>query len=363
MKFIYRKSHYPRYNQNYYPNCLLIVPVKGKTKFLENTVYAYLNQNYQNYRIIFVVESKKDLAFYILEEIIQKYSHATICIANRAHNCSQKNWNLIKAIESTDFGEIIIIGDADITQNTYWLKELVMPFSDPTIAATSGFYWIKGRITTAAALCHFLMSLLQLLSLVLHTRYLAGVWGGSTAIRRNEYEALHVKQKWLGSFSDDVSLSRLLFLNKKKTVMVANFLSLANETINNPIDVILWIKKQVMTVKYYWPNAWMASLTVTLLPMLAILLPLFTGFTKLAFLLPWSIEIGMLTIIVFLGTRINKYITIKFNLGFFIKILFASLMLFTGTLLTVFSNKIYWSGIIYKMNKKGVVKEVLHTQE
>ena len=81
-----------------------------------------------------------------------------------------------------------------------------MPLDDPTVGATSGYRWY---VPCRGSVAGSLRSAWNAATLILmaHPRY-GFAWGGSTAIRREVFEKLRIRDAWSRGLSDDLLLTQ-----------------------------------------------------------------------------------------------------------------------------------------------------------
>jgi hypothetical protein len=190
-----------------------------------------------------------------------------------------------------------------------------------------------------------------------------GLWGGSMAIRRKDFEDLKVKEYWAQTVVDDISLSRLIRKNSRKSVMVSSCIIPTDDALQTVKRSIFWFQRQVMFLKAYQKKMWFSAVAVVF-----VCLPL-------QLLLPVSLALCLCTDATF--TETGAAPALIFLLGSMVStILFSflgkqpaltrTLLLlpvsqFTvvfGTIQTLFTNTVLWSGFKYKINFRGKVTSV-----
>jgi len=93
--FCFKKEKTP----NYTPKTCVIVPCKGVEKNFKKNVSAIYNQEYENFKVIFVLDSKDDPAYKTLKEVFNKNSKISIVISAFIEGCSGKISALINGIK------------------------------------------------------------------------------------------------------------------------------------------------------------------------------------------------------------------------------------------------------------------------
>jgi len=285
-------------------------------------------------------------------------------VAGYATRCAQKNFNMLAAIAQAGPHDIYVFADADIGPGKGWLREMVLPFSDGAVTATTAFRWLHRRTVTTRELSHSYMNMF-IYTLVSTASFVKsiGLWGGSMALRRTDFDALGVAKRWAETVVDDISLSEIIMKNRRKTVLVPAAVTRTDDFIGSVRASILWFERQAMFLKAYhfisW--AWLAPIIyVTWCLMLwlpfALVLSMVTrrGFLSLA---------GGPALLVYAG----QYLTVLLYLflgpvpGFFRFLLFWPLLRmthFVSYTRSVLTNVITWSGIRYHLGRGGIVTRV-----
>ena len=188
---------------SYTPVVSVIVPCKGTDYGFHENIPAFLTQEYPSHQILFVVDSKGDPAYSALDQLTKNKPNAHLALTNPFSGCSGKVAALLTGLASTADAEVLVFADSDMKPDTHWLQNLVAPLQDETIGATTGYRWYfptnwKTLLVSAwmmiAIICNFYPSLRI-------------AWGGSTAIQKNVFEKLHIKEKWKTAISDDSVLT------------------------------------------------------------------------------------------------------------------------------------------------------------
>jgi cellulose synthase/poly-beta-1,6-N-acetylglucosamine synthase-like glycosyltransferase len=195
----------------YRPKAVIIVPCKGLEPDFEHNIGAFFAQDYRDYELIFVTESEADPAHAVLTQLIRESHPAWLVVAGEAQDCGQKVHNLRAAIEMLDTvdrrAEVIVFADSDARPAANWLTDLISPLGDKKVGATTGFRWylpVRGRLWSA------LLSAWNASAVTLLGERSSFAWGGATAIRRETFEKLRIKDRWQGALSDDYVLTHVV---------------------------------------------------------------------------------------------------------------------------------------------------------
>lgn len=363
-RFIYNKKYRPKFDSSYQPCCSIILPCKGiPPNFYEN-IRSFFELEYKDYTIIFTVESGNDPCVPIIKKIIEEKSCGSLAVAGIATTCSQKNHNMIAAVDIAGDPEVYVFADSDIKLSKDWLQELVLPLSKPDITVSSGFRWLYSSTGKVGEMVNvFQNSMMLVLFSCASFLQDVGLWGGSMAIRKKDFEELNVRDYWSHTVVDDISLSRLILKNSKKSVMVSTCLIPTDDALPTIKQSIKWFERQVMFLKAYHTKTWAAAI---LLVISCLFLQFLFPFSMVAYITTEKTftGVGGIPSLVFLfGTMFTALFYPFFGkhpkLWRFV--IFQPLSLFTvlyGVFKTLFTNTVTWSGFLYKLNFKGEVISV-----
>jgi len=198
---------------DYQPFVSVFAPSRGIESGLAENLAALLNQNYHKYEVIFVFDRSDDPAIAILQGLRNARRNSVtqkIVIAGPATTSGQKVHNLRAAVlEADPDAEVLVFVDTDARPNKVWLRQLVSPLVDDKLGASSGYRWF---VTRKGGLSSRLRSVwnASVASALGRDRMKNFCWGGSTAIKRTVFEKLNIRERWVGSVSDDFSVTTVL---------------------------------------------------------------------------------------------------------------------------------------------------------
>ena len=357
--FFYRNFFYPslvrRCSRPYLPAVAVFIPCKGINKHLERNISSFVNLDYENLNIYFIVESDEDSAYPVIKKVIESSDRSHCVIAGLAETCGQKNHNLVKAVENAGHkADVYVFFDSDIPVSHKWMDDLLLPLSIPENTVATGFRWLHLENAGYGEKLHAFMNgvmwnLMQLPS--------QSVWGGCMAVRRNDFERLNISSYWLKTVSDDMGLQEIILRSGNKAVFVPECVAETDDTIHSFTNAVGWFKRQSQVVKYHLRPLWYTSLLLFISASLNLLFSIYTaaGYfsSRPAVFFCACFYIIMLMI---WGAFLKK----KSADGHSILLwsILAPVHILAGTwalILSIFSNRIKWSGIIYYMAPDGTV--------
>jgi cellulose synthase/poly-beta-1,6-N-acetylglucosamine synthase-like glycosyltransferase len=270
----YQRVLYPRwrkrsYDENYLPRCSLIVPCKGIPRHFEENLRALLRQEYARYEVIFCVEAESDPAVPIIRRVLAarrdgdvESSHASLVIAGLTAKCAQKVHNQLVALQHVEEPEVLVFADSDVKPAPGWLRQLVLPLSDPRVSIAGGFYWLVPQAGTRfpsllGELAHCQMNRAMYALFVSSMSWGGlGVWGGGMAMRKADFAALRIASHWQECVVDDMSLAEIAVRRKLRTVVVPECIILTDDAKQTVEDAADWFARQLMLVKAHGWELW-----------------------------------------------------------------------------------------------------------
>lgn len=346
------------------PFVSVIVPCRGLDQGLKENLSKLFRQDYPAYETIFVTDSETDGSIKVIEELRNEFQEISsrVIIAGQAADSGQKVHNLRKAVgQISDKSEAFVFVDSDARPNEKWLRNLVAPLSDKTIGAATGYRWFV--VANGGFSSHLRAvwnaSITSQLGVNEKKNF---CWGGSTAIRRETFEQLNIKEKWRGTLSDDFALTRILQEENLPIHFVPQCLTVSVEDCGFG-ELFEFTTRQIKITRVYSPNLWKMALIGNLI----FVAVFFTGTVLVianavlsnSFIAPLLI----VAIIFFLGVgkawlrlkAVSLVLTdykkeLKRNaLAQLTLWIFSSVLFLLNCITAAFSRKIVWRGIEYEL--------------
>lgn len=195
------------------PFVSVVVPCRGLDEGLEKNLTALLKQEFPDYEVIFVVDDENDPAV----ETITQLSGANLAVgavklvvAPRSVESGQKVENLREAVLHVRHeSEVFVFADSDIRPSKDWLRGLVAPLADKRIGAATGYRWFISSTPAFASEMRAVWnaSIASALGPKTSSNF---CWGGSMAIRRDVFNQVNLRERWRGTVSDDLAVTRAM---------------------------------------------------------------------------------------------------------------------------------------------------------
>jgi ceramide glucosyltransferase len=244
----------------YAPVAAVICPCKGNERGLEENLAALTRFEYANYEIYFSLATSLDPALKIIERVkaaSQRPVH--IVIAGPPENCSEKVYNLRRAVEALpEKFEVIVFTDSDVRLPRGWLTKLIAPLQDPRIGATTTYRWIipSGQFGSGAFASALASAWNAAVATMLGKPRDNFCWGGGTAIRRKTFDDAKVLETWQGAASDDFAMTRALDDAGKPIVFCPECLAATVHPWTGA-ELLEFTNRQILITRVYSPRRWM----------------------------------------------------------------------------------------------------------
>lgn len=253
------KKELAKPSSGFAPFASVIAPCKGLDNELHENLSALLHQDYPEYEVIFVVDDENDPAVPAIRAVVSgNSSRSKLVIAGKTTVSGQKVENLREAVRHiAENSEVIVFVDSDARPGRNWLRDLVAPLADEKIGAATGYRWFISSTRSFASemLSVWNASIASALGPNMKGNF---CWGGSTAVRREVFEKLDIRERWRGTLSDDFTVTRVMKEAGTAIFFVPQALIPSVENITSK-GLIEFTTRQMKITRVYSPNLWIAS--------------------------------------------------------------------------------------------------------
>lgn len=244
----------------YRPRTALIVPCKGIDARFRSNIRSFFEQDYENHHLLFVVEDQSDPAYQELAGLKSELAGRSraldiqVLVAGLSQSSSQKIHNLLYALDRVPAdSEVLAFADSDICVHRDWLSHLVRPLHVSKRGATTGYRWFVPTTNNPATLA--LSAINAAVSQFLGSSLFNLAWGGSMAIRTEDFRRLRIGEIWSQTLSDDLSLSRAVKRAGLKITFVPECLVASFES-STWRRLYEFGRRQLLITRVYAPGAW-----------------------------------------------------------------------------------------------------------
>ncbi|HEU4714599.1 MAG TPA: glycosyltransferase family 2 protein [Pyrinomonadaceae bacterium] len=334
------------------PFVSVIAPTRGVEPGFEENVRPLLAQVYPAYEVLFVFDENTDLAVEIVERL-----GGRIVISGPAKGTGQKVHNLIAGVNEIDERcSVIVFVDTDARPNTNWLRQLVAPLADENLGASTGYRWFVPEKGGLASRLRGVWNA-SIASALGENTQKNFCWGGSTAIRRSTFERLNVREHWVGTVSDDFTITRVLKEAKLPIHFTPNVLvpSVGDCDFR---ELLEFTTRQIKITRVYASHLWLPLMLGSALFCIVFFggIGLVAGMGSVVVLVVLMILFGLGAAKSLIRWRAVKLAMpehgSKLNRDLWAHILlwpFASLLYLWNTIVAGFSRRITWRGITYEL--------------
>ena len=242
------------------PPVSVIVPCKGSDFELQQNMEAILDQEFDNYEVVFVTASESDPSLEAIRRAARKFPGRRVewVVSGFSDQRGEKVHSLLRALDRADPGsEVLVFADSDGRPHRQWLRDLLSPLRDPEIGASTGYRWFFPRSRNLASLLRATWNSSIATLLGGHRHNFA--WGGSMAIRRSTFAAVDVPAFWKHSVSDDYSLTEAVNAAGLRVHFQPRCL-VASHGDCTWRELLEWSTRQVIITKVYSPGRWRLAL-------------------------------------------------------------------------------------------------------
>ena len=267
LSFFRRELEAPR--SLYMPFASVFVPCRGLDQGLRWNLSALFRQHYPAYELVFVSDRADDAGLDIARQLAREFEVESVArtrfvVAGRATDSGQKVHNLRAAVAEVDASsEVFVFVDTDARTRPDWLRSLVAPLSDEGVGAATGYRWflpVRGGLATYLRSV-WNASIASALGENVRRNF---CWGGSTAIRRETFERLNMRERWRGTVSDDYALTRVLQAEGLPIRFVPACLTASLEDCTFG-ELLEFTTRQLKITRVYAPHLWAIVLISNLL--------------------------------------------------------------------------------------------------
>jgi cellulose synthase/poly-beta-1,6-N-acetylglucosamine synthase-like glycosyltransferase len=224
---------------------------------------AFLNQDYPDYQVVFVVATPADLAYQKLRARLDasvasrviRDPQMSLVVAGIAEGRGEKVNNLRRGVEAVDpAAKVLVFADIDVTPSPDWLHSLVTPLADPQITVSTGFRWyLPGGGLVSRLRAAWDTSIATMMGDHGHNF----AWGGSMAIRTADFQQLGIAERyWANTVSDDYALTRAVREAGGKIAFEPRCLVASREE-SSLREFLRWSTRQIIITRVYAAHLWM----------------------------------------------------------------------------------------------------------
>jgi cellulose synthase/poly-beta-1,6-N-acetylglucosamine synthase-like glycosyltransferase len=241
----------------------LILPVTGELPRLEDLLTALAAQSLRPRRLIIVVESRDDPAYARVASLakLRVEPDIELVVAGLSPLRGQKCTNILAALKHLDDDDAyIVLLDADITPQPWWLAALVAPLAAGSADIVNGYRWQAPRLagvgTALVAAIDRAIAVLPRLSLA------RTIWGGSLALSRYALEALELPATIGRAVTEDLPIGDRA-ADSGLRVLTRRAIKVPTPLGGSLWDLWRFGRRQYQLIRLYRPGLWFYAVFIT----------------------------------------------------------------------------------------------------
>jgi ceramide glucosyltransferase len=341
-----------------HPALEVFVPVKGTFPNQREVLNSLLEQSYPCYSVTFILEDRDDPANAVVDALCLSHSHARRIISGISRLCAQKNHNLVQGTQAlaTETG-ILLFCDSTNWAYPDWIERLTVPLRAGTGQVVTTFRAFDPRPETLGGVCQAMYAAF----LVLLQVNKPTPWGGATAILRDTFDRLKVREAWSNTVVDDLIVGNVLQRAGVRIIVDAAALlksPLQGQTVPGFLN---YLDRQILFPKFTNPGIWIQSVLFLLNVSLAISVTVLEGILYpmgLAGSVAGWLSYGFLLSMVLFVDLLRRMSPLPISPWWWLASSLPCIVLSAYVCMrSVFRNHIDWHGRRYWPGRKGVVKK------
>jgi hypothetical protein len=234
----------------------LVLPATGPLPALEQLLTALAAQSLRPSRLIVAVESADDPAYRRVAEAAVYYPELNIelVVAGLSQLRSRKCTNLLAALARLDAEDAhVVLLDADILPQPWWLAALVAPLAAGRADIVNGYRWqVPVALSPATALAAAIDRSIAVLPRLPQLRI---IWGGSLALSRHALEALDLPATIGRTLTEDLPIGDRAARTGLR-VLTRRAVRVASPLGGRFRDLWRFGRRQYQLIRLYRPGLW-----------------------------------------------------------------------------------------------------------
>jgi hypothetical protein len=232
----------------------IILCLRGVDPSLSDCLKGIVGQNYSNFQIHIVFDHSDDPAVEYVRNFFESQSIKPVMHFNVSppKTCTLKCSSLVTAVNALPKEiEYVAFIDADAAADQNWLSDLLAPFADSSVGATTGNRWFTPHESNVGTIFRKIWNSAAAPQVIL---YKIG-WGGSLAFRRDVIEQCDLLTSWRAAFCEDTMVADA-FKPQGLTLHRVPSLIMENTESTTLANAFPWIVRQILTIRLHhrcWP--------------------------------------------------------------------------------------------------------------
>ena len=251
------------------PRVAVILPLRGADPSLRACLAALLDQDYPDYHVHAVLDSREDPAWSMVTALAEGEdgNRITVHVLDAIpETCSLKCAGLAQVLATLDKTvAFAVLLDADVVPSRRWLRGITGRLRQSGAAAMSGIRWFIPRGLGAAALIRYVWNAASVVQMYRH-----GIaWGGCLAITREVFEGTDMLERLRHAYGEDTVLDAVLRAHGLRLEFDPTLVMPSRED-TTPAALTDWACRQLFSVRLHH-SGWYRILVFGLLQFFLVL--------------------------------------------------------------------------------------------
>lgn len=233
----------------------ILLAVRGSDPSFAECVKALMRQDYPDFEIHVVVDSKSDPAWKVVEDAQKNVSsNGDLFIhlmSKPLETCGLKCSALIHGVKQIESEvDFLAMVDSDVIVHPSWLRELLSPLAEPNVGVVTGNQWFEPKGGSGAP--SLVRSLWNAGSIV-PTVMLRHPWAGSLVMRKSDFDRAGLLKIWSRSIVDDGPIADAFKPFGLETRFVPSLVMVNSETCDAQY-VTQYVRRMLTWSRHYEPT-------------------------------------------------------------------------------------------------------------
>lgn len=352
------------------PRAAIVMGFKGADPFLLDSLRRLMTQDYPDYELRLVIDSRTDPAWSVAEQAVQETGAEHVRLEEFRDvpehgivNCT--NAKVVQAIRGLDDSfDVVAMADGDTSASRDWLRELVSPLvTDSAIGVVTGHRWFQARPQQFGSRVRYVWNAAAVP--IMYCLQMA--WGGCYAIRTATIHDAGLLDKWSRIAALDMHTTREMRQRGLRIHFLPSLMVMNREECGLPF-CLNFVRRQLTWARLYnpgWPLTVVHSVGSSLLLVFAVLLFLCGLITGNGAVCGLAVATGggyvgaMAALVMFLEFCVRRRNDVRensrtaFNARQFIRLAAAvpvtQAVQLVAVLLTSFAKRVAWRGAVLEI--------------